>query len=53
MDLEQKLIVKKIADIMGVNYFPILRRLKELELFEMRPIENYLRTFKNGGDTLS
>ena len=53
MDLEQKLIVKKMADIMGVNYFPLLTRLKELELFEMRPIENYLRAFKNGGDTLS
>ena len=38
---------------MGVNYFPLLTRLKELELFEMRPIENYLRAFKNGGDTRS
>ena len=39
---EQKLLIQKIADVMGVSYTAFFNRIKELNLFEMRPIETYL-----------
>lgn len=35
---------------MGVNYSPLITRLKELDLFDKRPIEEYLSTFRSGGE---
>lgn len=39
-----------MADAMGVNYSPLITRLKELDLFDKRPIEEYLSTFRSGGE---
>ena len=47
---EQKIIVQRMADAMGVNYSPLITRLKELDLFDKRPIEEYLSTFRSGGE---
>ena len=49
MAQEQKMIIQKMADAMGVNYSPLFTRLKELNLIEIRPIEEYLFSFKQGG----
>lgn len=40
---DQKLMIQTIADAMGVNYSPLLYRLKQLHLFDVRPIEEHLR----------
>ncbi len=46
----EKLIIQKMADAMGVNYSPLFSRLRELNLFEIRPIEEYLESkFYHGG----
>lgn len=46
----QKLVIQKMADAMGVNYSPLFNRLKELELFEAHPIDEYLQSeFYCGG----
>ena len=50
MSQEQKIIVQRMADAMGVNYSPLITRLKELDLFDKRPIEEYLSTFRSGGE---
>jgi hypothetical protein len=50
MALEQKMIIQKMADAMGVNYSPLMTRLKELNLFDLHPIEEYLAAFQHGGD---
>ena len=47
---EQKIIVQRIADAMGVNYSLLITRLKELDLFDRRPIEEYLSTFRSGDE---
>ena len=47
---EYKYTIQRMADAMGVNYLPLFTRLKELGLFEMRPIEEYLeQQFYRGG----
>lgn len=47
---EHKYTIQRMADAMGVNYLPLFTRLKELGLFEMRPIEEYLeQQFYRGG----
>lgn len=51
MKQDQKCVIQKMADAMGVNYTPLFNRLKELKLFEMRPIEEYLSEFRSGGGT--
>ena len=38
MSQEQKIIVQRMADAMGVNYSPLITRLKELDLFDKRPM---------------
>ena len=51
MAQEQKLIIQRMADAMGVNYTPFVNRLKELNLFDFRPIEEYLHSeFRRGGE---
>ena len=47
---DQKIIIQRMADALGVNYSACFNRLKELNLFEIRPIEEYLTSFKSGGD---
>ena len=41
---DQKLLIQKMADTMGVSYTAFFNRLKELDMFEVRPVEEYLRT---------
>ena len=41
---DQKLLIQKMADTMGVSYTAFFIRLKELDLFETRPVEEYLRS---------
>ena len=50
---DQKLLIQKMADTMGVNYTPLFVRLKELDLMELHPISEYLATFNHGGAMLS
>ena len=46
-----KLMIQKMADAMGVSYTAFFNRLKEQDLFEMRPIEEYLQSeFYCGGE---
>lgn len=40
--LEDKLLVKKMADVMGVSYTAFLIRLKELHLFERHDVSEYI-----------
>ena len=49
---DQKLLVQKMADTMGVSYTAFLNRLHELDMFETRPMEEYLRSglCYGGGD---
>ena len=49
MAQDQKIIVQKMADAMGVNYSPLFTRLKELNLIDLRPIDEYLTSFNRGG----
>ena len=39
---DQKLLIQKMADILGVSYTAFYLRLQELDLFERRPIEEYI-----------
>lgn len=39
---EEKLLLQKIANAMGVSYTACFNRIKELDLFEMHPIEEYI-----------
>jgi hypothetical protein len=51
MSQEPKIIIQKMADAMGVSYTACFNRLKELDLFEIRPIEEYLQSeFYCGGE---
>ena len=51
MAQEQKLLIQRMADAMGVNYSPLVNRLKELSLFDFHPIEEYLHSeFRRGGE---
>lgn len=49
MSQDQKIIVQKMADAMGVNYSPLFTRLKELNLIDLHPIDEYLSSFNRGG----
>ncbi len=40
---DQKILIQKMADILGVSFTAFRLRLSELELFETKPIEEYLR----------
>ena len=48
---DQKLLIQKMADTMGVSYTAFFNRLSELDLFERRPVEEYLhKSLRYGGD---
>lgn len=48
---EQKLVIREMADAMGVSYTAFFNRLKELGLFEEHPIGEYIRgELRYGGD---
>ncbi len=49
---DQKLLIQKMADTMGVSYTAFFVRLSELDLFERRPVEEYLHAglHYGGGD---
>ena len=50
---DQKLLIQKMADTMGVSYTAFFNRLSELDLFECRPVEEYLhRSLRYGGEAL-
>lgn len=51
---EQKLVIEKTANAMGVNYTPLFTRLKELDLFDIHSIDEYLNSeFYRGGEGTS
>ena len=51
MPQQPKIIIQKMADTLGVSYTAFFNRLKELDLFEIRPIEEYLQSeFYCGGE---
>ncbi len=39
---DQKLLVQKMADTLGVSYTAFYLRLQELDLFDRRPVEEYI-----------
>ena len=41
---DQKLLIQKMADTLGVSYTAFYHRLGELDLFDRRPIEEYLHS---------
>lgn len=48
---DQKLLIQKMADTLGVSYTAFFNRLSELDLFDCRPVEEYLHTgLKYGGE---
>ena len=49
MSQDQKNLIQRIADAMGVNYSPMFNRLKELDLIEVKPIDEYLSRFRTEG----
>lgn len=50
LPLEGKLAIQKMADTMGVSFSAFFNRLRELDFFDVRPIEEYLHdTLKYGG----
>lgn len=47
----QKVLIQKMADSLGVSFTAFSNRLMELDLYERRPIEEYLHgSLKYGGD---
>lgn len=48
---DQKFLIQKMANAMGVSYSAFRIRLMELDQYEIRPVEEYLHTgLKYGGD---
>ena len=48
----QKLLIQRMADAMGVSYTAFFNRLRELQLFDRRPIEEYVHSeLRYGGAT--
>ena len=48
---DQKFLIQKMADAMGVSYSAFRIRLMELDQYEVRPVEEYLHTgLRYGGD---
>lgn len=52
MQQKQKLQIQKMADVIGVNYSPFVNRLRELDMFELHPIEEYLHSAFRSGDEI-
>lgn len=50
---DQKLLIQKMADTMGVSFTAFNARLRELDLFDRRPVEEYLHShLKYGGELI-
>ncbi len=48
---DQKLLIQRMADAMGVSYTALGTRLRELDLYERRPVEEYVRSeLRYGGE---
>ena len=48
---DQKLLIQKMADTLGVSFTAFHTRLSELDLFERRPVEEYLHEgLRYGGE---
>jgi len=48
---DQKILVQKMADTLGVSYRAFFNRLSELDLFDRRPVEEYLHSgLRYGGE---
>ena len=41
---DQKLLIQKMADTMGTSYTAFSTRLRELDLYEAKPMEEYLHS---------
>ena len=41
---DQKFLIQKMADTMGASYTAFGTRLRELDLYEMKPLEEYLHS---------
>ena len=39
---DQKLLIQKMANAMGTSYTAFFHRLRELSLFDVRPVEEYI-----------
>ena len=51
---DQKILIQKMADTLGVSYTAFFYRLNELNLFDKRPVEEYLHTgLHYGGEALA
>ena len=51
---DQKILIQKMADTLGVSYTAFFYRLSELNLFDKRPVEEYLHTgLHYGGEALA
>ena len=51
---DQKILIQKMADTLGVSYTAFFYRLTELSLFDKRPVEEYLHTgLHYGGEALA
>lgn len=47
----QKLLIQKMADTMGVSFQAFYNRLRELDLFEYKPVEEYVhQSLRYGGE---
>ncbi len=48
---DRKLLIQRMADTMGVSFTAFSTRLRELDLFERRPVEEYLhKELRYGGE---
>lgn len=47
MTLDNKIKVQQMADALGVEYDKMLTRLRELDLFEVHPLSEYLSRFRH------
>ena len=47
MTLDNKIKVQQMADALGVEYEKMITRLRELDLFEVRPLSEYLSRFRH------
>lgn len=47
MTLDNKIKVQQMADALGVEYEKMITRLYELDLFEVRPLSEYLSRFRH------
>ena len=44
IEQDKKILIQKMANTLGVSYTAFRTRLHELDLFDHRPVEEYLRS---------